>query len=449
MTETGTASQAHDKRLLLKRVREGSLAADAAIALLRKPLPAGAAGVPWEQQFMGDLSGLIGKLLHCPPDKIDLDAPVADMGLDSLSATEFSNHVRIRWGLSLSATAFFECNTVREFQQYMVRIHGNALRGHYSPDSAALAAMSSPASAGPAAPAPAAEAEADAGSAPPREAPLRTVLQRLWQQAEQDLAPAPAAPRLAAGMQRLLIERAGRPAIEVCQGGRGEPVLLLGGLMNPDTIWHRQVQALCAAARVVTFNKPGCGRSGVDVQRLTIGSIVEDILDALDALNIDAPLRVVGFSFGGLLAQALALHQPGRIARLALINSTACARPQPDDIQILKDELARCPEVIALNGEINFALSACYREVSGQFDMREALPSLRLPALVLSAAQDRYMRPDKGRELARLLPGARHVELAGAGHFSLLTHAEEINTHLLGFLRLAKLPAERAHAVAA
>ncbi len=271
-----------------------------------------------------------------------------------------------------------------------------------------------------------------------RNAPADPILQnlrQLWSEArEETLAEEPGTDR-ARHFTRLLIESANRRKIEVCYAGKGRPILLLGGLMNPEGIWKYQVEALADDYRLIAFNKPGCGRSEVEIRCLNLDSIVESICFALDTLNITEPLDVVGFSFGGMLAQKLAIEHPHHVAGLALINTTGRVRSRPNDAMILKDEVVRCPEIISINGEIDFALAAHYRETTSKFDMQSDLHRLTASTLVIATRGDQYIPCEQAQELADALPDARYVEVSGdAGHFSLLTHATEINRHLSGFL---------------
>lgn len=274
--------------------------------------------------------------------------------------------------------------------------------------------------------------------------PIRTHLEQLWRQAEMELdvaapagrpgtastAPMPAA---IAALNRLLLSRPGQPDLEVCMTGWGTPLLLLGGLMNNERIWHRQISALAPHFRLLIFNKPGCGRSGVD-RILTMDSIVDDVLCVLDILAPDQAVPVVGYSFGGMVGLSLMARAPERVERIALINSTAKTQPRADEARILVEELARCPEAMSLNGTVNLAVAARYKEVSQSFDLRDALADCNHPALILAAGQDGYIARERAVELASLLRGGRYVELPDAGHFSLLTHAEEVNARLHSFL---------------
>lgn len=435
-----------DKVDLLRRVRRGELSADQAILLLKgEPAPLDAQDMdpqsPWQERFMADLLSLIAELLGMDRAHIDLDAPVADMGLDSLSATEFSNKARQRFGISLQATVFFECRTIRDFHTHMVRHHAARLAQRYAPapSPSPVAATRRPADVRPAErPQRASALKAAAGD------PIRANLERLWTQSEAELAVAaspgasgtmasPPVPASIAALDRLLLSRPGQPDLEICTTGNGAPLLMLGGLMNNESIWHRQITALAPHFRLLIFNKPGCGRSGVD-PILTMDSIVDDVLHMLDILAPGQTVPVVGYSFGGMVALNLLVRAPQRVARLALINSTAKTEPRANEARILVEELARCPEAASLNGTVNLAVAARYKEVSKNFDLRDALADYAHPALVLTAGMDGYIQRERGVELASLLRGGRHVELPEAGHFSLLTHAEEVNAHLHAFL---------------
>lgn len=62
------------------------------------------------------------------------------------------------------------------------------------------------------------------------------------------------------------------------------------------------------------------------------------------------------------------------------------------------------------------------------------LPALDLPALVVSGAEDRLIRPGHGRALAERLPDARHAELPGAGHYPYLETPQAFLDIVLPFI---------------
>ena len=458
-----------DKTELLRRVRDGKLSAEEAIRALKAP-PAPPAPIrnrqevmdetsakvgemPWQDHFLNHLLSLIGTLLHLEVSEIDLDAPVADMGLDSLSATEFSNRARQRFGIALQATVFFECRTIRDFHTHMVRHHATRLKELYratsvgaeepisptqsigSVQSPVLDMASAPPTVIPTATASVTRASGLKGQAGD---PVRLNLERLWRLAEEEAArdtdiSSTAIPESVARLDRILFSRPKQPDLEVCVTGQGSPILLLGGLMNEENIWHRQIDALSARFRLVIFNMPGCGRSGVG-KTLSMDSIVDDILWVLDMLVPDQAVPVIGYSFGGMLGLTLLDRAPDRVACIALINSTARTLARPDEARLLMEELARCPEAGKLNSSVDLAVAARYGAVSKDFDLRNSLTGSNHAALVLAGGQDGYIERDRGLELAALLPNARFEEISEGGHFSMLTHCDDVNAHLLTFL---------------
>ncbi|UOQ70284.1 alpha/beta fold hydrolase [Hymenobacter cellulosilyticus] len=72
--------------------------------------------------------------------------------------------------------------------------------------------------------------------------------------------------------------------------------------------------------QIVAPNRPGSGRSDVH-PAMTLESFAEDTVFALDALQITGPLTLLGWSAGGLYAQAQAALFPGRVAALHLLNT--------------------------------------------------------------------------------------------------------------------------------
>ncbi|MFI1754245.1 alpha/beta fold hydrolase [Streptomyces sp. NPDC020571] len=104
-----------------------------------------------------------------------------------------------------------------------------------------------------------------------------------------------------------------------------EPVLLLHGYPADHRCWRHQVPALSARHRVITPDLLGWGASerplhlsfDYDTEVARLGRL-------LDALELDS-VNLVGHDYGGFLALGFAENHPGRVRRLALLNSRAHA----------------------------------------------------------------------------------------------------------------------------
>lgn len=247
--------------------------------------------------------------------------------------------------------------------------------------------------------------------------------------------------------------------------GEGEPVLLIQGVGAVGHAWQPQVLGLEAHFRLLSFDHRGIGGSSLGSEPLSIERMAEDALALCDHLGFER-FHVVGHSMGGLVAQALALLVPARVRSLALL----CTFPDGADGSRLKpgmlgpvlrsrigtrrlrrqaflelvypkefldslDREAFAEEQAELFGRdladqppiINRQLSAMSR-----FDARSRLGELAaIPTLVLAGEFDLIAPVTSARVLAAAVPGARLVELAGAGHALPIQFADPVND-LLG-----------------
>ena len=96
------------------------------------------------------------------------------------------------------------------------------------------------------------------------------------------------------------------------------PVVLLHGGHGSHGHWVRNVDALAQHYRVLAPDMPGYGESDVPPE-LTMDSLVSTLRKALDAhIGASTPVRLVGFSFGGLVATKIAAQREG-VTHLALL----------------------------------------------------------------------------------------------------------------------------------
>ena len=100
--------------------------------------------------------------------------------------------------------------------------------------------------------------------------------------------------------------------------GTGSPLLLimgLGGSMNDWTPGF--VDALAASHEVVVFDNAGVGETGKLPAPLTVSEMANETSALISALHLGKP-AVLGWSMGGMIAQALAVLHPGQVSKLVL-----------------------------------------------------------------------------------------------------------------------------------
>jgi pimeloyl-ACP methyl ester carboxylesterase len=100
----------------------------------------------------------------------------------------------------------------------------------------------------------------------------------------------------------------------------GEPAVLLHGFPQTHRMWRHQVPVLAERYHVFAPDTRGYGGSEKPRVRLSRETLARDIVDFLDALEIERA-HIVGHDWGGVIAAAMALKFPERVERLALIDT--------------------------------------------------------------------------------------------------------------------------------
>lgn len=248
------------------------------------------------------------------------------------------------------------------------------------------------------------------------------------------------------------------------RSGRGPAVLWLQGVGVIGGGWRPQVEALAGRYTCVTVDNRGIGASVPAPRDLSIAALAKDALAVLHAERIDRT-HVVGHSMGGLTAVALALGAPDRVRSLAVL----CSFRRGRDGTVLDRSMVWTaiksrvgprrarrlaflsmiapPSTIAsfdLEPEMTTLAELFGHDLADQppivmrqlramagFDAGARLAELAsVPTLVMSGELDRIARAASGRALAAAIPGARYVELAGAGHAAPIHRAAEVNALL-------------------
>lgn len=249
--------------------------------------------------------------------------------------------------------------------------------------------------------------------------------------------------------------------LQVDDLGFGPPVLLLHGWPLSSRVWAPQLPALLAAGRrVITVDRRGFGRSTRCSQGFDLDTLADDLKCVLDRLDLaDAVvvahdlgaaelLRYLG-SFGGERLRAAVLVAPPPPAPptdglvLPAVEHAAALRRWIDE--------ACAPDTLApdrrLGADARHALwldAVDHGIVALQeglaalqaVDLRDDLPRIGLPVLVLQGGADRRWPAGSAAEpVAEAIAGARLQRIDGAPHGLLWTHADEVNAALLAFLR--------------
>jgi pimeloyl-ACP methyl ester carboxylesterase len=221
--------------------------------------------------------------------------------------------------------------------------------------------------------------------------------------------------------------------------GSGPPLILLHGLSGSGRWWGRNVPAFADSFRTYSVDLPGFGESrGVRWSRLD--DIADRLADWLVAEDL-SHAHFAGHSLGGAVAARLTALHPDRIDRLVLIDAAirprrmrTSARPadvvrtichgSPGFAPLLVRDVLRCRPGSIIAATVD-AL---------QTDWEPRLRRIDAPTLVVWGERDAITPLTLGHEIAAVVPGARLITLAEAGHNPMWERAEAFNAEVLRFL---------------
>ena len=239
-------------------------------------------------------------------------------------------------------------------------------------------------------------------------------------------------------------------AYQVFGEGEIDLVYVTGFVGNVEALWEEPislpfVERLGSFAHVAAFDKRGQGLSDRPADPPTLEQTMDDILAVMDAAGFERP-ALLGISEGGPASILFAATHPDRVSALALYGTYPRMVASEDyPIGVPADGLERFVEIVGRQwgGPVMthaFAPSVAddpqFRESWGRFlrrgssphgamslmrlyrqiDVREALPAISVPTLVLHRTGDVIAPIAGARYIAEHIPDARFIELPGDDH---------------------------------
>ncbi|MFC5477089.1 MULTISPECIES: alpha/beta fold hydrolase [Oxalobacteraceae] len=241
--------------------------------------------------------------------------------------------------------------------------------------------------------------------------------------------------------------------------GEGAPVLLIHG-SGPGVTgwanWRLTMPALARQFRVLAPDMVGFGYTerpaGV---QYNMDTWVSHIIDFMDALGIERA-HVVGNSFGGGLALALAIRAPQRVNRLVLMGSAGIAFPITEGLDrvwgytpsldnmrglldvfaynrnLVNDELARMRYEASIRPGFQEAFSQMFpaprqRGVDGLASPVEAIRALPHETMVVHGREDKVIPLESSYQLFGLIPKSQLHVFGQCGHWTQIEHAARFN----------------------
>lgn len=250
------------------------------------------------------------------------------------------------------------------------------------------------------------------------------------------------------------------------QGGvAAPPLMLVTGMAGACAGWHAlQVPELVKTRSVLIFDHRGVGESDDPGGAFSTADLAADAGALVRALGL-GPVDVLGPFMGGMVAQELAIADPGLVRKLVLVGTYA--RPDAKRRILLKhwahmmgdgvpfssmvyqrmlwtlqdetleeEDLVKSMTTVPAAAELPFSEDLVIRqfEASLAHDAADRLGALPHETLILCGRHDVLTPPKFHRELADLIPHAQLVTLSYGAHLVMAESAERFNHVVVQFL---------------
>jgi pimeloyl-ACP methyl ester carboxylesterase len=227
-------------------------------------------------------------------------------------------------------------------------------------------------------------------------------------------------------------------------------IIFIHGAGGSSLFWQDQVLGLSPRLNAVAVDLPGRGRS-TGPGKQTIVAYSDTVVRFISDIGIPDPI-LCGLSLGGAIVQQVLLDHPGLLKAGILVGTGArmavapaffdkiekdyngfvdwlckiCVSKQTDPRKIdpFGKDLRRCRPAV-VSGDFQ----ACNR-----FDVRDQIPAIETPVLVITGAEDKLTPPESGEFLEKGIRTANRVHIAEAGHLIPMEKPEETNQAILKFL---------------
>ncbi len=248
--------------------------------------------------------------------------------------------------------------------------------------------------------------------------------------------------------------RVGGRRLAIRRSGSGPPVVLLNGVLMSLATWEPVVAHL-DGFDCIRVDAPGLMDTAASQPVVTMSGFASLIRDLLDELGIGRA-DVIGYSFGGMVAQQMAFDSPARVRRLVLV-STSCGWgavpsnpiawwnallrdgwPAPTEalpVWFMRQWTAVLRQEFGTRWGDGLWLFAEQMAAATSWSSLLWLTMLTQRTLVITGTVDTLVPPQNATVLASRIPGAHTYRVRGGGHQCLWDYADETGPVIAEFLR--------------
>ncbi|HYV13803.1 MAG TPA: alpha/beta fold hydrolase [Pyrinomonadaceae bacterium] len=255
-------------------------------------------------------------------------------------------------------------------------------------------------------------------------------------------------------------------------------VFVMGWVSHLEYFWRepsfaRFLLRLASFSRLILFDKRGTGLSDrVPINQLpTLEQRMDDVRAVMDAVGSERA-ALIGVSEGGPMCSLFAATYPEKTLALVMIGTYAkrirdaeypwgpTLEQREQFFEVMREQWGgpvgideRAPSVADdpdfrdwwatyLRMGASPGAAVALTQMNAEIDVRNVLPSIRVPSLVIHRSDDQCLKVEEGRFVAQRIPGAKFVELPGNDHLPFVGDQDAILDEVEEFLTGVRHPIE-------
>jgi len=244
--------------------------------------------------------------------------------------------------------------------------------------------------------------------------------------------------------------------------GTGPPLVLLHGALADSRVWLNQIEEFSADFTVLSWDAPGCGQSSDPPETFRLQDYSDCLASLINELGLSKP-HLLGLSFGGGLAIDFCHHYPELPGSLTLVSAYAgwAGSLPPDEVKKRLESgirqsrqppdkviqswiptlfLDSVPDHVIdftsrIMADFHPAGMRAMLRAFAQADLREVLPRINIPVLLIYGDSDKRSPLHIAKEMHENIPASKLVILEGIGHVVNLEAPEIFNSEVRQFLK--------------
>jgi pimeloyl-ACP methyl ester carboxylesterase/DNA-binding winged helix-turn-helix (wHTH) protein len=295
-----------------------------------------------------------------------------------------------------------------------------------------------------------------------------------------DVTPTPVIHKLEQRLPETMYARSGdvNIAYQVIGDAPLDLVFVMGWVSHMEYFWRepsfaRFLLRLASFSRLILFDKRGTGLSDrVPINQLpTLEQRMDDVRAVMDAVGSERA-ALCGVSEGGPMCSLFAATYPEKTLALVMIGTYAkrirdaeypwgpTAEQREQFFEVMRKQWGgpvgideRAPSVAGdpqfrdwwatyLRMGASPGAAVALTQMNAEIDVRNVLPSIRVPSLVIHRTEDQCLKVEEGRFVAERIPGAKFVELPGVDHLPFVGDQDAILDEVEEFLTGVRHPIE-------